>query len=456
MSHVLVVDDEPTICWGFRELLHDEGHQVTITSSAEDALKVAGRIQPDAVLLDVRLPGMDGLTALSRLKEKTGDVPFIVVTAFGSLDTAVRAVEAGAFDYLSKPFDLEDAAAIIRRALDHRSAPVPSAAKADSEGANDTLIGTSPPMQTVFRQIALVAKTGASVLIQGETGTGKELVARAIHRHSHRFEKAFVPVSLSSLNESSIERVLLNPHDGLIPRAEGGTLFLDGLDDLPPPLQSVLRRFIDRRELPGFAPNKTADFRIIASSRRDLAALVESGDFRDDLFYDLSVVRVTLPPLRSRREDIPLLARHFLDLASRGQPREFSPSALANLCGRPWPGNIRELRNVVENAAALSRNTTIELHQLPAALTASAARPESSLLREVMSWSADQLSSIPDDAEGGTLYDDLIQLLEPVLLKMALQRASGNRAAAARLLGLHRATLRQKLRQHGLDDNSQD
>lgn len=471
MSHVLVVDDEPTICWSFRELLQDEGHAVTVASSAEEAIEAAGRIQPDAVLLDVRLPGMDGLSAIAELRKKAGDVPIIVMTAFGNLETAVQAVEQGAFDYLTKPFEIEDATALITRALSQRRGEMSTESEPLASESDEPIIGSSAAIQRVFKQIALVAQSDVPVLITGESGTGKELVARAIHRHGSRSKKQIVAVSLAALNAASIEGELFGFAKGAIPGsdsarrgllelASGSTVLLDEIADVPVSVQVKLLRTIERQEIVpvGAVRPKQVDIRVIAVSSRALGPLMESGEFREDLFFRLGVVQIDLPPLRERAEDIPDLANYFLRNCSEGDsPRELTPAALCELGARSWPGNVRELRNTVEHAAIMSRGSAIDVTHLPDAAATSGGRTAGStdpLLREVRRWTQEKMEILDPSGSEAMLYEDFLQAVEPSLLESVLDRCSGNRAAAARLLGLHRATLRQKLRSHGLDDKA--
>jgi DNA-binding NtrC family response regulator len=476
MSRILIVDDEPAIAWSLGELLRDSGHNVSIASSAEHALKVAGQFAPNAILLDVRLPGIDGISAMADLKSRCGDAPIIVMTAFGNLETAVRAVDAGAFDYLTKPFDLDEAATLVGRALSSASRSVEASANADHENGDnrndEPIVGSSSAMQRLFKQVALVARSDVPVLITGESGTGKELVARAIHRHSPRRDSPFVPVNLAAMNDATLEVELFgfargvsptttSARQGLFERASGGTLLLDEIGDVPLPVQIKLLRAIERQEiLPvGARSTKTVDVRVVAVTSRELGPLIESGDFREDLFFRLGVIAIDLPPLRTRGEDIPELARHFLQRATAGRAaKEFSPAAICELAARSWPGNVRELRNTVEHAALMTRSATIEPTDLPAPEVTAGGREHSTtepLLREAARWIEDRLGLFDGDGGGASLYDDFLQSVEPVLLTAALRHCQGNRAAAARLLGLHRATLRQKLRSHGLDDNAE-
>ncbi len=468
MSHVLVVDDEPAICWGFRELLRGEGHEVTIASSAEEALKVAPKCLPDTIVLDVRLPGMDGLSALKQLKAKSNDAPVVVMTAFGNLETAVRAVEEGAFDYLTKPFELSDANDVVRRALEHRHATRTASPEGDSDDAAlaETIVGSSPAMQAVFKQIAFVAQSDAPVLITGESGTGKELVARAIHRHSPRSSEPFMPVSLAAMNEASVESELFGhvkgaflgataERKGILEIAGSGTILLDEIGDVPTAVQLKLLRTIEHQEIVpvGSAEPRQCGFRVVAATNRDLGRLIEEGLFREDLYFRLGVVKIELPPLRERPEDIPDLARHFLSLmAGKSTDGTLSSSALLELSGRPWPGNVRELRNAVEHAAIMSRGATIKASHLPPAdsTTTRSASSSDVLQREIVRWASEQLQPLDGADSEAALYEDVLQLVEPPLLNAVLAHCRNNRAAAARLLGLHRATLRQKLKNHGI------
>jgi two-component system nitrogen regulation response regulator GlnG len=476
MSHVLVVDDEPAICWGFCELLRGEGHEVTIASSAEEALKVAPKCLPDTIVLDVRLPGMDGLTALKQLKAKSGDAPVVVMTAFGNLETAVRAVEEGAFDYLTKPFELTDANDVVRRALEHRQLRKSTTECGVDEPADsalaDTIVGSSPAMQAVFKQIAFVAQSDAPVLITGETGTGKELVARAIHRHSSRSAEPFMPVSLAAMNAASVEGELFGHVKGAFPGATSdrkgileitgaGTLLLDEIGDAPVSLQLKLLRTIEHQEIipVGSASPQRCRFRVLAATNRDLGGLIDEGLFREDLYFRLGVVKIELPPLRDRAEDIPDLARHFLgEMSGSSAGCTLSSAALLELSGRAWSGNVRELRNAVEHAAIMARGGTIDIAHLPPADATLARSAVSSdvLQREISRWAAEQLQPLDSIDSEAALYEDVLQLVEPPLLNAVLAHCRNNRAAAARLLGLHRATLRQKLKNHGITGEDVD
>jgi DNA-binding NtrC family response regulator len=473
MSSILIVDDEPAICWAFREALSEDGHSVRVVPSGEEAIKLTDRgWRPDVVVMDVRLPGIDGLAAMRALRERIGTTPVVVITAFGSLETAVRAIEEGAFDYLIKPFDLDQAVEILRRALGSTSGAAGEAAAgaARSLPPSDTIVGSSPAMQQVFKQIALVAGSEVGVLITGESGTGKELVARAIHRHSMRRKGPFVPVSIPALNPGLIESELFGhvrgsftgaaeDRTGLFELAAGGTLLLDEIADVPAALQVKLLRTIEQREIfaVGAALPRTIDVRILAATNRPLPELIAAREFREDLFFRLGVFQIHLPPLRDRREDIPALAEHFLRQirpAHDAAPWRIPEDLRAELCSRPWVGNVRELRNAIEHAAIVARGGEIRPEHLPPP----APKSPTTLLpvgdraqEEVAGWTADEAARL-GEGEDPQLYERFLQLVEPPLLEAVLRHCNGNRAAAAHLLGLHRATLRQKMRRHGLSE----
>ncbi len=467
MSHVLIVDDEPSICWGFEQFLGDEGHDVSVAASAEEALRLAGDRRPDAIVLDVRLPGMDGLSAISRFRDRLGNVPIVVITAFGNLEIAVKAVQKGAFDYLHKPFDLDQASAVLERALESSRASETKDAQNPPAAEPTEMIGASPAMQRVFKQIAWVAGSNVPVLITGESGTGKELVARAIHRHSARSEAPFLPVCLAALSESVVESELFGhvkgaftgatqDRRGLLELAAEGTVFLDEIADTTLSLQVKLLRALEQRELTpvGDARPRPMAARVLAATNRPLGELIERGGFREDLYFRLSVFQIHLPPLRERREDIPALVERF---ALSAMPEMRSPiiteEALAELTGREWPGNVRELRNAIEHAVIVSRGDVIRADHLPppARFAAASRSSEETLPEQIRGW----VEETANGAEPANLYEDYLRLVEPPFLKAILERYGHNKAAAAQVLGIHRSTLRQKLRRYDLDESSE-
>lgn len=477
MAHVLVVDDEPAICWAFRQFLGDDGHRVSVASSAEQALELARTDPPMVVFLDVRLPGRDGLSALEGLRAACPDAAVVVMTAHGTMQTAVRAVQGGAFDYLPKPFDLAEARTLIGRATaaQAQAAGAGSAAAAVPEPAG-VLVGASPPMQQVFKQIALAAASQAPVLITGESGTGKELVARAIHGHGPQPGGPFVPVHLAALPEALVERELFG-HErgaftgaegsvpGLLDRARGGTAFFDEVAEAPAGVQAKLLRVLDGGEYRpvGGGAERRLQARVIAATNRDLMGLVRAGGFRADLYYRFAVLTIHLPPLRERLDDLPALWEHLVNRVAPGRPGRLDPgSDLARaLRAHDWPGNVRELRNVVETAVPAAGPGPIGPEHLPRPLggvgsartgAGPALDPDAPLARALTAWTEARLAaSEPDDPAGGaSLHADLIDAVEPALLRAVQAWAGGNQVRMARRLGLHRTTLRQKLRRLGL------
>jgi two-component system nitrogen regulation response regulator GlnG len=466
MSRILIVDDEASICWAFRESLADEGHHVEVAASAEEGLRTAGASPFDAVVLDVRLPGMDGLTSMREFRDRIGPAPIIVITAFGNLETAVRAMEGGAFDYLVKPFDLDQATTVVKRALEKQKArdriAVPPAVT-----RSETLIGTSAAMQDLFKSIALVAPTDVPVLITGESGTGKELVARAIHRHSGRRGGPFLPICLAALSPSLVEGELFGhlkgsftgaaqDRKGLLELAHGGTVLWDEVGDIPPSLQVKLLRAIEHNEVTpvGDARPRATDIRVIAATNRPLAELMATGQFREDLFFRLSVFQLHIPPLRDRRDDIPALAEHFLRQSRLPDIAEtrLTEDVLDELRSRPWAGNIRELRNTIEHAAIIARGRRIRPEHLPAAPTTPTSAPAGGGIQgRLAAWARQEAQESGTRPDEDKLYGRFLELAEPPVLRAVLEHCRHNRAAAAQMLGIHRATLPQKLRKYDIE-----
>jgi two-component system nitrogen regulation response regulator GlnG len=466
MSRILIVDDEASICWAFRESLSDLGHQVEVASSAEEGLQIVETRNFDAVVLDVRLPGVDGLTAMHQFREHIGGAAIIIITAFGNLETAVRAMEGGAFDYLVKPFDLDQATTVVERSLERHKAREAVAASPPAPGLA-TLVGTSPAMHGLFKSIAMVAPTDVPVLITGESGTGKELVARAIHRHSMRRNGPFLPICLAALSPTLVERELFGhlkgsftgaaqDRKGLLELANDGTVLLDEVGDIPPGIQVKLLRAIEHHEVTpvGDARPRATDIRVIAATNRPLGELMATGLFREDLFFRLSVFQIHIPPLRDRREDIPALAEYFLrqsrlpDIADA----QLAEDVLDELRSRPWEGNIRELRNTIEHAAILARGRRIRPEHLPAAMQTATAGPSGREIQgRLAKWALQEIQESGSSLDDAKLYERFQELAEPPVLQTALEHCRHNRAAAARILGIHRATLRQKLRKYDIE-----
>jgi two-component system nitrogen regulation response regulator GlnG len=466
VSHILIVDDEEAVCWALQRALTREGHRVAVAASAEEAFVLAGKQRPDAVVLDVRLPGLDGLSALGRLRQLTDDSPVIVVTAFGNLGTAVRAVEGGAFDYLAKPFDLDQALEIVGRALKRRALQDQAPPDNGTPAAEppEEIVGRSPAMQAVFKRIALVAPRDSCVLITGESGTGKELVARAVHRYSGRRDRPFLPVHVAALNPGLVESELFGhvrgaftgaaqARPGLLSLADGGTIFFDELADIPLPVQVKLLRVLEHNEVLPVGGNQSQplNVRILAATHQDLERRVAEGAFRHDLFFRLNVFQIHLPPLRERREDVLPLAEHFLH---RLEPAALPllPQTASFLTSLPWLGNVRELRNALEHAVIVARGGPLLPEQFPTFTPSlTAGTPAEQLATAVRHWLADRLKSARTTPPGD-LHQELLGCVEPALLDEVMRRVHGNRWVAAQWLGLNRATVRKKLGLYHLTD----
>jgi two-component system, NtrC family, nitrogen regulation response regulator GlnG len=464
VSKILIVDDEPSISWGLSRLARSMGHEVDVAPSAEEGLCLAAAAQHDVLILDVRLPGMDGLSAMESFGRQLGGAPIIVITAFGDLATAVDAINKGAFEYVVKPFDVAEIRAAIERAL--RVEPTQKVAA--SSDSVDGMLGRTPAMQNVFKKIALAANSDASVLLGGESGVGKELAATAIHRNSERRHGPLVAINFAALDSAQLESELFGQIDGattsttgarpgLLLQAHGGTLFIDEVADIPLPLQMKLLRVLDHGEvLPVGAdtPLRTR-FRVISATRQDLRKKVEVGEFRHDLFFRLCTFEIDLPPLRDRRDDISLLAQHFTSQVG-GQPVSFAEETLAELERRQWYGNVRELRGAIEHALVLARRGAVMPEHLPAPLPnlwqtqhELTPTPQTDLAGAISQITRELLA---DPASAGAVYDRFLQQVEPPLLATVMSKCGQRCAPAARVLGLHRTTLKKKLTQYEIEE----
>jgi len=462
MAKIAVVDDEQSVCHAFQAFLSDEGHEVGVAATAQRGLALIAELEPDLVILDIRLPDADGLDILRELGQGAEPPAVLVITAHGTMDTAVEAMRRGAFDYLTKPIDLEEAKLVIDRALSSRrlSQEVVSLRR-QVRGRGPLLVGNAPAMQKVYKTIGAVAPTETTVLIRGESGTGKELVARAIHQASPRAGKPFVTVDCTALPEHLVESELYgyepgaftsatNAKPGRLEEADGGTLFLDEIGELPQGAQAKLLRFLETRQTErlGSTRHIHLDVRILAASNQDLDARRREGSFRGDLYYRIHVVTLVLPPLRDRVEDVPALVAHFLDQASGGRRLEISQAALDVLLAHDWPGNVRELRNAVDHAVIQCRGEVILPDHLPRLLSRPVEGPAGTFGRAAAALFAEKLAAHGE--QGAPLYDLMVEELERAVIAEALKLAGGNQARTAGLLGLHRTTLRNKIRQYGL------
>ncbi|USI72980.1 nitrogen regulation protein NR(I) [Sphingomonas morindae] len=472
-GRILVVDDDAAIRTVVREALRREGHVVETAASLADLGRVIGPFRPDVVITDVVLPDGDGLDFVPELTRRHPGLPVIVLSARNTLATAVRATERGAFDYLPKPFDLDELGRAVTSALAGRAAPEEAAG---SEPQELPLIGRSPAMQAVYRTIARVVATDLTVLILGESGTGKELVARAIHDLGPRLARPFVAVNMAAIPRDLIESELFGHERGAFTgagmrsagrfeQAHGGTLFLDEIGDMPVDAQTRLLRVLQEGEFTtvGGARPIRADVRVIAATNKDIERQVEEGRFREDLFYRLNVVPIRLPALRERGADIGELARHFLDRAAAdGLPRKrLDEAAVARLARHGWPGNVRELENLMRRLAVLIREEVIGAAAIEAQLGPQAAEPglaprgdASGLAQAVEQHLVAYFASFGRDLPPDGLYDRLLAEIEAPLLRLSLAAARGNQIRAARLLGMNRNTLRKKLADRAIDPSA--
>ncbi|MGE4431594.1 MAG: nitrogen regulation protein NR(I) [Sphingobium sp.] len=475
-GRILVVDDDTAICVVVSEALRRAGHVVKVGGTIAERSALLEAFQPDILVTDVKLPDGDGLDDLNRILEAWPDMRVIILSAQNTLNTAVRATEKGAFEYLPKPFDLNE----LTRAVHDGLASRRQAMKANGEmaGAQDDnqisedmpLVGRSPAMQEVYRTIARVLHNDLTILILGESGTGKELVAQAIHRLGRRRARPFIAVNMAAIPRDLIEAELfgyekgaftgaLQRAAGKFEQADGGTLFLDEIGDMPMEAQTRLLRVLQSGEVTtvGGSTPVRVNVRIIAATHKNLASLIAENRFRQDLYYRLNVVPIDLPPLRMRRDDIPILARHFLDQAAQeGLPRktlEADAAQLLSLYG--WPGNVRELQNVMQRMAVLIREDRISaevVHQNIDASQPAATDGGSGTLHELLGeWVRRKLANGAAGEGAGTLHDDMLALVEPVLLRETLSAVDGNQIRAASLLGINRNTLRKKLTDYDID-----
>ncbi|QHS11428.1 nitrogen regulation protein NR(I) [Sinimarinibacterium sp. NLF-5-8] len=471
MTHpdlIWIVEDDKSIRWVLEKALHQARLSVRSFDSAHSALEQLDRADPlpAVILSDIRMPGLDGFELLAQLQQRCPQVPVIIMTAHSDLDSAVQSYQGGAFEYLPKPFDLDDAVALIQRALTHarknaRSAGNRAPGFADLAQA-DGLIGEAPAMQEVFRAIGRLSQSHISVLINGESGTGKELVAQALHRHSPRSSGPFVALNMAAIPRDLIESELFghekgaftgaaSQRQGRFEQASGGTLFLDEIGDMPLDAQTRLLRVLSDGSFyrVGGTTSIRADVRIIAATHQDLEALAHQGRFREDLFYRLNVIRIRLPKLSERREDIPRLAAFFLQKAAHDfntEARALHPDAARYLTELDWPGNVRQLENVCRWLTVMAASREVLVSDLPAELLAARTAPQNSADH---SWET-ALAQWASDALAGGQHDLLGQALprfERIMLTTALNHSAGRRNQAAELLGWGRNTLTRKLKE---------
>jgi two-component system nitrogen regulation response regulator GlnG len=469
MSHsqrIWIIDDDNSIRWVLEKALEKAGIDVVSFDSGSKALQTLQKEEPAVIISDIRMPGINGLDLLEKIGNTYPKLPVIIMTAHSDLDSAVSAYKGGAFEYLPKPFDVDDAIALARRALKVREqqAEVVSESKQNSP----EIVGKAPAMQEVFRAIGRLAHSNATVLINGESGTGKELVALALHRHSLRADKPFVALNMAAIPRDLLESELFGHERGAFTgaqsrrigrfeQADGGTLMLDEIGDMPAELQTrLLRVLADGEFYPvGAHTPKKVNVRIIAATHQDLEKRVKDGRFREDLFHRLNVIRIHIPALRDRREDIPLLLRHFLGLAAKElevEVKRVSADAEKLLTQLDWPGNVRQLENLCRWLTVMAPGQEIRVEDLPDELstqTGAMTASEGDWQPQLRKWVRQQLNEGREH-----LLDEATPAFERIMIETALQHTSGRRQEAARLLGWGRNTLTRKLKELGMQESA--
>ncbi len=459
---VWIIDDDRSIRWVLEKALAREGIEFKSFASADEALAELPGNLPQMVISDIRMPGTSGLDLLQHLRNDHPNLPVIIMTAYSDLESAVSSFQGGAFEYLPKPFDVNHAVELIRRALEQSLRKNTHAE--DAQAAPD-ILGHAPAMQEVFRAIGRLAQSNATVLINGESGTGKELVAQALHRHSPRADKPFVAINTAAIPKDLLESELFGHEKGAFTgatatrhgrfeQAEGGTLFLDEIGDMPAELQTRLLRVLSDGNfyrVGGHQPVK-ANVRIIAATHQNLDERVKQGLFREDLFHRLNVIRLRLPPLRERREDIPVLAKHFLQKSARElgvEQKTLSEAALNYLAAQDIPGNVRQLENLCHWLTVMTPTRVVEIADLPSEWRD--AQTGKTLNQDWRSALAQQAALALQRNEPDIL-DNLTKQFESTLITQALQHTGGRRIEAATLLGMGRNTLTRKIQELGLDE----
>ncbi len=461
MKPVWIIDDDRSIRWVFEKALARENLPHRIFDSAEAALRALDKEAPGAVLSDIRMPGMSGLEFMERLKAEHPRLPIIIMTAYSDLDSAVSAFQGGAFEYLPKPFDVNHALELIHRALEEGNR-IDATSGLEVGPAGQSMLGQAPAMQDVFRAIGRLAQSHTTVLITGETGTGKELVAHALHRHSPRRDKPFIALNTAAIPKDLLESELFGHERGAFTgatasrrgrfeQADGGTLFLDEIGDMPSDLQTRLLRVLADGEfyrVGGHAPVRV-NVRVIAATHQNLEDRVRAGLFREDLFHRLNVIRIKLPSLRERGEDIPLLARHFLQKSARElgvEMKQIADDAMQAMAALPYPGNVRQLENLCHWLTVMAPSQVVEAKDLPPEAHQEAAMT-------TLDWSealARTAQTLLTRGESGIL-DGLTSEFERTLIRVALAHTGGRKIEAATLLGWGRNTLTRKIQELGME-----
>ncbi|TSA26287.1 MAG: sigma-54-dependent Fis family transcriptional regulator [Bacteroidetes bacterium] len=466
MNKILIVDDEPAVRYSFKKLLKEENLEVLEAADGVDAMRIFRQKMPDLVVMDIEMPGMTGLETIRRLKEINPQIPVIVMTAFGSTDRVIEAMKQGAYEYLEKPFDIGKMRSVIREALETRllsEGGIHLSPAGKESPPPERIVGNSQAIKEVYKLIGRVAASDAGVLITGESGTGKELVARAIHMHSNRADKPFLTINCAAIPDSLLESELFGYEKGSFTdaskskagkfeTADTGTIFLDEIGDMSLPLQSKLLRVIQEGTFERLGSNHTqqVDVRIIAATNKNLEQGIIHRTFREDLYYRLKVITITLPPLRMRREDIPLLTEYFIarhNQALKNPEITIPRETMDTLLTYAWPGNVRELENVIKRALLLSKNQILTPDLLSlghAEESRSEPQKDSPALLSTIHFPAD-----PETFEGN-LYRQVIDQAEKELLRQTLIHTRGNQVKTAKLLGISRVMLHHRMKKYSL------
>ncbi|HXD89334.1 MAG TPA: sigma-54 dependent transcriptional regulator [Urbifossiella sp.] len=468
MATLLLVDDEPNVLYSLELSLAAEALDIVTAQSGKDALRRLRRGAIDAVILDVRLPDMSGLDVFDRIRAEDPRLPVIIMTAHGTTETAIEAMKRGAFDYLLKPVDLHQLQDIVGRALDLRRMQSPALfdtleGEPVSPAETDRIVGQSPSMQEVYKAIGRVAAQEVNVLVTGESGTGKELVARAIYQHSNRADKPFLAINCAAIPEGLLESELFGHEKGAFTgadrkrigkfeQANGGTIFLDEIGDMAPPTQAKMLRLLQEQQFErlGSGETVTVDVRVLAATNRTLQDMIVAGTFREDLYYRLNGFTVHLPPLRERKDDLPLLVDHFLKMLSPklGKPAVMvAPEAMRLIENYAWPGNIRELQNAIRFAVVQSVGEVVTPECLPRAVfgVAETQAPGPAAQFDLVAFVDDLLRNGENE-----IYRKIMQSVDRVVLEAVLRHANGSQVVASELLGMSRTTLRAKLQALGM------
>ena len=461
-KNIWIIDDDDSIRWVLDKALSKAGYSTEIFSSADDALAHLDTVTPSVILTDIRMPGTSGLELLNKMQAEHADIPVIIMTAHTDLDSAVASYDQGAFEYLPKPFDIVDAISLVERALDHIQR---DEAGPGNQDAGSMIIGEAPAMQDIFRAIGRLSQSDLTVLISGESGTGKELVAQSLHEHSPRKSGPFIAINTGSIPSELLDSELFGhekgsftgaqaQHKGRFEQANGGTLFLDEIGDMPAASQTRLLRVLSEGRFfrVGGREEINIDVRIVAATHQDLEQLVQDGRFREDLFHRLNVVRLRIPALRERREDIPKLVRTFMKRTATElgvDERQLNDEAMNYLSNLPWPGNIRQLENTCRWLSVMAPSQTVQLEDLPPDLL----EQESSGTTSEPGWEGalSQYLGQQFNMERDNILEELEPRFERILIETALAHTGQRKIEAARLVGWGRNTLTRKLKELGIE-----